>query len=335
MALSRVNKGIAIATLGSLGVVMTGCGGAVPAAASRVHYRSAGHAHHKVFAFHDTRMSNTVLVFSCSDLSVLYAVRQYRAVGPVLVPSYIEREVNRWAPQVQTAMLDFVSGKQLRLDATLVKQILDRPSDQQVLSSLPGWVLQQRDLPSGNSTYWTPKSGQWPGWDPPSVVRYVTSAETRLPGPLTTTNVSLGGLHIGLSESQVRSLLGKPQDVGWSHGTPFPAWEYPNKGLTVSFYSNGSSRNRGGVESVSIDNSSRLRLNSGIGIGSPISQIIRVYPRVQYVRFKQYANVFVQGQQNVLLGGGMVYHPQLQMVLDNGVVTNIRLSNEELPTPAK
>ncbi len=77
----------------------------------------------------------------------------------------------------------------------------------------------------------------------------------------------------------------------------------------------------------------RRELVEQVGQESP--PLIRVYPRVQYVRFKQYANVFVQGQQNVLLGGGMVYHPQLQMVLDNGVVTNIRLSNEELPTSAK
>lgn len=297
------------------GSLLTGCGATISAQAPILTVQ------HRIAKFYP------IEVFTQRDLILLYAVRQYQAVGPVSVPHALKVLVSRWAPSVSNQMLPFVPHSQLALDTVLVQQVDKRPSDKQVLSSLPGWTLEQRDIPSGNSTYWVPKSGVWPKWQTPAVIFKVAHEDAAFPGPLTESNISIDGIKLGMSRADVKKFLGKPTRVISGHGTPYPAWLYLSRGLSISFYATGSPNSIGGVAAISLFPKSPLKLNSGIRIGSPLSQIIQVYKPIQYLSFGSHANVFVQGQQEAYLGTRFIHFPELQMVLDHGVVTNILLSS--------
>ncbi len=305
------------------GALLTGCGASASAQAPMMTIQ-----HH---VRQQVARSYPIEVFTQGDLSLLYAVRQYQAVGPVSVPHSIKVLVSRWVPWVSSKMLPFVPNTQLAVDSALVQQIDARPSDQQVLSSLPGWTLEQRDIPSGNSTYWVPKTGIWPKWQMPAAVVMVTRGDVALRGPLTESNVSVDGVKLGMSRGEVTKVLGKPARVLPGHGTPFPTWIYPSRGLSISFYSTGSPTKIGGVTAIGLSPKSPLKLNSGVRIGSPLSQVVAAYQQLQYLPFGSSANVFIQGQQEAFLGAHLIHFPSLQIVLNHGVVTNILLSTLEVP----
>ncbi|PSR35416.1 MAG: hypothetical protein C7B46_00010 [Sulfobacillus benefaciens] len=301
------------------GSLLTGCGATISAQAPIMTVQ------HRITKFYP------IEVFTQRDLILLYAVRQYQAVGPVSVPHSLKIMVSHWAPSVSSQMLPFVPHSQLALDTALVQQLDKRPSDKQVLSSLPGWNLEQRDIPSGNSTYWVPKSGVWPKWQMPAVILKVAHEDAGFPGPLTESNISVDGIKLGMSRADVKRLLGKPTRVISGHRTPYPSWLYLSRGLSISFYATGSPNSISGVTAISLSPESPLQLNSGIRIGSPLSQIVEAYKQIQYVPFGSYAKVFIQGQQEAYLGTRLIRFPSLQMVLNRGVVTNILLSTLEVP----
>lgn len=161
----------------------------------------------------------------------------------------------------------------------------------------------------------------------PNMITIVKDGGEAGPGPLTKENVSLGNLRIGDSQEKVESKYGKPTTASKSHGSPFLLWYYKDLNLYLEFFRASESDSPEGVVSIQIQNPSNLRLNNGIGIGDSLESMIKNYGKVSgaEVNNEKIQNVWINGSNK----DNNMYYPSLHVVLKNGKITMIELTNQE------
>lgn len=119
-----------------------------------------------------TSSQQTVYVFSQAMLEEIYAVLYFRQVGPIIPTQTTQNEVNKWAPKVSMAMLQYAPADEQALDKQLIQNIqgsLETAPKMSLLQSLPGYTLHHAQLPSGTRTYWYPTNNKFPDWVDPAV----------------------------------------------------------------------------------------------------------------------------------------------------------------------
>ncbi|WP_259617691.1 outer membrane protein assembly factor BamE [Paenibacillus doosanensis] len=113
------------------------------------------------------------------------------------------------------------------------------------------------------------------------IPRIVANGKLAGKGPVTKANTSIGGIHIGDSQDQVRRLLGEPSKIrNGGGGTPDIMWYYEHENAYISFYRHGEKEPVGGVDEIQINNPSGLKTNKNIGIGSSVQELLSAYPDV-------------------------------------------------------
>lgn len=123
-------------------------------------------------------------------------------------------------------------------------------------------------------------------------------------------NESLGRLRIGLSESQVRTVVqGKPQkgeNIFWgANGEYGQQWHYPAQGLTLQMMSSTLDGEKV-IGSINIMAPSILKSQLGIEIGSTEANVLKAYGKYRATNtddFSEPGRVFVAGS----IYGGMVF----------------------------
>ncbi len=94
-------------------------------------------------------------------------------------------------------------------------------------------------------------------------------------------NEALGGLTRASNQDDVLAALGKPEKVAgpdeeMATGDILWTWDYPSKGISISMAeTSGPSVLR--LTSMSMQAPSKLKTKLGIGIGSPLSEVLTVY----------------------------------------------------------
>ncbi|QSO48442.1 hypothetical protein [Alicyclobacillus mengziensis] len=119
---------------------------------------------------HQQDTQQTVYVFSQSMLKVMYAVEYFRMVGPIIPPTNIQSEVDKWAPKVSMKMLPYAPASEQALDKQLIENIqgaFQTPPKMTLLNELPGYTLHKDQLPSGQRIYWYPSNDKFPTWADP------------------------------------------------------------------------------------------------------------------------------------------------------------------------
>ncbi len=151
-------------------------------------------------------------------------------------------------------------------------------------------------------------------------------------GPLTEENVSIGGIRFGDSQQQVLKLYGEPSKKTTLMGNPRAGikstseWRYDKLGLSVTFtYSKI-------VYAIGITPPSTLRTNTGIGIGSSLEDIVRIYGDqvYGYKPDQRLNNQFIVITGTKQPTWATYPYPSLSITLRNGLVNEISLYT---PTP--
>ncbi|MDO3678631.1 hypothetical protein [Paenibacillus ehimensis] len=151
------------------------------------------------------------------------------------------------------------------------------------------------------------------------------------PGPLTKENTSIGGIRIGDTQEQVKSLLGEPTKItNGGGGTPEVEWYYEKQNTRILFYRNSENEPIGGVENILLASPSTLKTDKNIGIGDSAEQLMKSYKKIE-TDGKKTLGYWVTGANHT----EGVYHPYLLFLMDdNNRIKNIQLSNHFID-PAK
>lgn len=154
-------------------------------------------------------------------------------------------------------------------------------------------------------------------------IHIINNLEDAGPGPLTEENVWIGGVHLGNSQQQILRLYGEPSKKTALLGNdPSPEWQYEKLGLSILFTLDSKI-----VYSIDISSPSNLRTNTGIGIGSSLEDIVRIYGDQVY-GYKP--NQRLNNQFIVITGTkqptwATYPYPSLSITLQNGLVNDIGL----------
>ena len=119
---------------------------------------------------------------------------------------------------------------------------------------------------------------------------------------------TIGKLHIGLSEKEVKPLIPGQPTIGpeewWgADGQYHQKWQYPEKGITLGLVS----EKKGGlksIESITITSPSPLHTQRGIGIGSLEPEVIKAYGRFRNAEDSKPGELFVAGS----IYGGVLFN---------------------------
>jgi len=117
--------------------------------------------------------------------------------------------------------------------------------------------------------------------DPTTLCYRETGSADGEEGEVNAHNEALGGLRRTSSQEDVLAALGKPEKVAgpeeeMATGDILWTWDYPSKGISISMAeSSGPSALR--LSSMSMQAPSRLKTKLGIGIGSPLREVLTIY----------------------------------------------------------